>query len=142
MDRRSFIQLATVGGVAGVMSPQAVVASVNKPNMAGGLYYTKDAPGRWHKKIAGHLPRISKQDKPEGKIRLRITTQHGMQAFDHYIVKHILLDKDFKFINENMFDPKKDKAAISDFYLSNYQGPVYVLSVCNKHDTWMNFLEV
>lgn len=145
MDRRNFIQLAALSGVVGAISPQAAVASVNQLNtrmMAGGLFYTKDAPGRWHQKVVGHLPRISKQDKPAGKIKLRVTTQHGMNGFDHYIVKHVLLDQDFKFITENMFDPMKDRAAVSDFYIANYHGPVYVLSVCNKHDTWMSFLNV
>jgi len=36
----------------------------------------------------------------------------------------------------------KDKAAISELSLGQYSGPVHVLSVCNKHDTWMNVTEV
>jgi superoxide reductase len=41
-----------------------------------------------------------------------------------------------------MFDPLKDKAAISELSLEKYSGPVYILSVCNRHDTWMNVTEV
>jgi len=61
-----------------------------------------------------------------------------MNAYQHYIVKHILLDQDFNFIAEKLFDPTKDKIAVSDFNINNYKGTIHVLSVCNKHDTWLN----
>jgi superoxide reductase len=28
------------------------------------------------------------------------------------------------------------------FKLEQYSGPVYALSVCNKHDTWLNVAEI
>jgi superoxide reductase len=37
-----------------------------------------------------------------------------------------------------MFNPDKDKAAISTFTLENYSGAIYALSMCNKHDLWLN----
>jgi len=56
MDRRDFIRLSAYGTTAGIIAPTAVLAST--ASMAGGVYYTKDAPGRWSKKVAGHLPAI------------------------------------------------------------------------------------
>jgi superoxide reductase len=41
-----------------------------------------------------------------------------------------------------LFDPSKDKAAISLFTLQDYSGPLYVLSMCNKHDLWLNATDV
>jgi superoxide reductase len=61
-----------------------------------------------------------------------------MKGFEHYIIKHVLLDKNYKFIDEHLFNPEKDKAAISTFTLDQYNGAIYVLSLCNKHDLWLN----
>jgi len=61
-----------------------------------------------------------------------------MTGYKHYIVKHQILDNSYRFLDEKMFDPMKDKAPVSEFDLGNYCGKFYVLSVCNKHDSWMN----
>ena len=142
MDRRNFIRLATTGSVIGIIAPKTVLAS-SSPSVvgAGGLFYTKDVPGRWSQKAAGHLPNIE-VSKGDGGVSLQVVTPHGMEGYDHYIVKHLLLDKDFKFIDEHMFDPMKDKSPISQFVLGDRQGVVNVLSVCNKHDSWLNTVEV
>jgi len=139
MDRRNFIRLAFSGAVTGIIAPELVLASSS--DMAGGLYYTKDAPGRWSKKVGGHLPNIEVSRGSDG-VSLHIVTSHEMKAYGHYIIKHVVLDKDFNFIAERMFNPIKDKAPISNIGIGNYQGPVNVLSVCNKHDTWLNVAEV
>ncbi|MBQ0721514.1 MAG: hypothetical protein KBT88_01205 [Gammaproteobacteria bacterium] len=143
MDRRNFIRLAFGGAVAGIVAPQLALASapVKAPGMAGGLYFTKDAPGRWSKKVGGHLPNIEVATAESGAV-LKIVTAHSMDSYVHYIVKHIVLDKDFNFIAEHMFDPSKDNAAISEIAVGGYRGVVNVLSVCNKHDTWLNTAEV
>ena len=135
MQRRNFIRLAVAGSVTGIIAPEIVLAGSS--SMAGGVYYTKEAPGRWSKKVAGHLPNIEVLKGDKG-VSIKVVTSHGMDDYQHYIVKHIVLDKDFKFIAEKMFDPTKDKVAISEFSLGNYKGAVNVLSVCNKHDSWLN----
>lgn len=142
MNRRSFIRIGVAGATTGIIAPQMVLAGslgkkMSNSNMAGGVYYTKEAPGRWAKKSGSHSPII---EKAEGGVR--VVTGHPMKANDHWIVKHILLDSDFNFINENMFDPVTDKSAISKFSLNGSTGVVYALSVCNKHDSWLSMLEV
>ena len=144
MDRRKFVSLSAVGiagaGVlSGVVTPIEVVASA--PSMAGGVYLTKDSPGRWAKKIGGHMPEISAVGDAASR-EVKVLTAHGMQGYEHYIVKHIILDADFNYLDERMFDPEKDKAASSLFTVKNYSGRIHCLSVCNKHDTWMNFVDV
>lgn len=104
--------------------------------MAGGVYYTKDAPGRWSKKVGGHLPLIEVSGKD-----IEVTAPHGMSGYEHYIVKHMILNAKFEFMDEKMFDPMKDKAPISQFSL-DYSGRIYVLSACNKHDTWLNIADI
>ncbi len=137
MDRRNFVRLGVAGGVAALFAP--AVANAGKSsgalssNMAGGIYYTAANPGRWGKKINGHLPMIEKGD---GQIQ--VITGHEMNAHSHYITKHILLDGDFNYITEVLFDPIKDKAPKSVFNTSKYNGTVYVVSHCNKHDAWVN----
>ncbi|MBL4762819.1 MAG: twin-arginine translocation signal domain-containing protein [Gammaproteobacteria bacterium] len=135
MDRRSFIRLSALGVAAGIIAPRSVLASA--ANMAGGVYYTKDAPGRWSKKVGGHLPIISIA-KASSLATIEVVTAHGMTGYEHYIVKHMVLNDHFEFMAEKMFDPMKDKAPISQFELGHYSGRIHVLSVCNKHDTWLN----
>ena len=135
MDRRGFIRLSAIGAASGIIAPSSVLAST--PAMAGGVYYTKDAPGRWSKKVGGHLPNIEVSGK-----NIQVTTGHEMNGYEHYIIKHLILNDKFEFISERMFDPMKDKAPISQFSLDEYSGRIHVLSVCNKHDTWLNTAEV
>lgn len=146
MDRRTFVRFGIAGAAATIAAPRPAQAASKSSSldgkMAGGVYYTKDAPGRWGKKVGGHVPIIEKKADSGGKTRVRVTTRHGMPGYEHYIVKHVLLDKDFKFIAEKMFDPKKDKKPVSTFVLDGYRGPLYALSVCNKHDTWIDVIEL
>jgi superoxide reductase len=81
-------------------------------------------------------------EKAGGKITIKVVTAHEMKGYEHYIVKHVLLDSNHKFLDEHMFDPTRDKAAISIFMLQDYSGPIYVLSMWNKHDLWLNGAEV
>ena len=78
MNRRGFIRLSALGATAGIIAPTSLLASSS--NMAGGVYYTKDAPGRWSKKVGGHLPTIEVSGK-----KIQVTTSHGMTGYEHYI---------------------------------------------------------
>jgi len=145
MDRRSFIRLAVAGSAAGIIAPQMVLAGgmghkISSNPMAGGLYYTKDSPGRWAKKAGPHSPNIQ-VSKSAGGIIVDVVTSHPMKGHEHYIVKHMLLDKDFKFMDEKVFDPMKD-SPVSQFTLKSHSGPIYALSVCNLHDSWLSIAEV
>ncbi len=139
MKRRGFIRLSALGAATGIIAPQAVLAATS--SMAGGVYYTKDAPGRWSKIVGSHLPGIS-ISKGEPGTNIEVVTSHGMSGYEHYIIKHIILNDQFEFVTENMFNPMKDKAPISQFSLGNYSGRIHVLSVCNKHDTWLNIADI
>ena len=143
MDRRNFIRLAATGSAAGIIAPATVLANPALPSgaMAGGVYYTKEAPGRWDKKIVGHLPNIELSKGPQGTM-VQVVTPHGMHGHGHYIVKHVVLDQDFNYLTEKVFDPNTDKKEVSEFALGQYSGQVNVLSVCNLHDTWLNVAEV
>ncbi len=150
MDRRKFMRFAFGGAAAGLaagtLAPTLVLASTStsaasESKMAGGVYYTREFPGRWAKKIDGHLPNIEVVKKDDGAV-VKIVTAHGMDPYAHYIVKHMVLDSDFNFIAEHMFDPTTDKAPISEISVGTYRGVVNVLSVCNKHDTWLSTAEV
>ena len=59
-----------------------------KGPLAGSLYYTKNKPGRWKNLLKSHVPIIEKNP-----IILEITTPHEMRGFEHFIIKHIILDK-------------------------------------------------
>jgi len=141
MDRRSFIRIGMAGVASGIIAPKIVLAgSMGQKmsnNMAGGVFYTKDSPGRWAKKAGSHSPIMQRTDSG-----IKVVTGHPMKPGKHWIVKHVLLDSDFKFVAENIFNPSKHKAAISNFSLDGQSGAMYALSVCNLHDSWLSVLEV
>ncbi|MDO9424718.1 MAG: desulfoferrodoxin family protein [Methylobacter sp.] len=141
MERRNFIRLSVAGVGAGIIAPTIALADSSKQVATGNIYYTKEAPGRWSGKVATHSPSIE-IEKAGGKITVKIVTAHEMKGYEHYIVKHVLLDQNYKFIDEYLFNPTKDQAAISTFTLHDYSGPIYALSLCNKHDLWLNGAEV
>ena len=142
MERRDFIRLSLMSAGVGMALPTISLAEIDKKvKGASDIYYTKEDPGRWSGKVATHLPNIE-IEKAGGKVTVKVVTPHEMKGYEHYIVKHVLLDKNHKFLDEKMFDPTKDTAAISTFTLQDYSGPIYVLSMCNKHDLWLNGSEV
>lgn len=134
MKRRTLLNASIFGAVAGtVLSGHAVADKGSK--FAGAVYYTADNPGRWDKKVAGHSPVIQSELKG-GKKVVTITTPHEMVSH-HFIAKHTLFDEKMNVLGEKVFDPAKDKAAISSYTLDSYEGKVYAVSICNKHDTWL-----
>lgn len=139
MHRRDFMYFGLSASAGTLIIPRSVLAGVADidPRMAGSVYHTRDAPGRWNKKVSSHLPNIEIEKTSDG-TNLRVETRHTVEGYDHYIVKHLVLDQDYQFIDEHMFDPTREKHPVSTFSLSKYSGPVHVLSVCNIHDTWMN----
>jgi superoxide reductase len=142
MERRDFIRLSAAGAAVGLITPTLAGAEPGKqPTPPGDVFYTKDSQGRWAGKAATHLP-VIEASKADGKTTVKITTPHEVKGYEHYIVKHVLLDKDYKFLNERLFDPSKDPVAISEFSLAGYSGTVYALSLCNKHDLWLSSAEV
>jgi superoxide reductase len=142
MERRDFIRLSIAGAGASLIAPAIAADNAAKPvPPAADLYYTKEAPGRWAGKVATHLPNIE-ISKAGDSVTIKIVTPHEMKGYEHYIVKHVLLDKDYKFLNEHLFDPTKESVPASEFTLKNYTGTLYALSMCNKHDVWVNNTEV
>jgi superoxide reductase len=142
MERRDFIRLSVAGVSSGIIAPAMALAKSDLlVKGASDIYYTKEDPGRWSGKVATHLPNID-IEKKAGKVTVNVATAHEMKGYEHYIVKHVLLDQNYKFIDERLFDPTRDKAAISAFTIQDYSGPIYVLSMCNKHDLWLNGAEI
>lgn len=140
MKRRDFIQLSTTLA-AGALTPVLAKAEQAQPSQSADIYYTKDSLGRWQGKAATHLPNIE-IIRTNGSITVNIVTAHEMKGYEHYIIKHVLLDKNHQFIAEKMFDPMTDKMANSTFNLGSYSGTLYALSLCNKHDLWLHSVDV
>jgi superoxide reductase len=140
MNRRDFMRLSLAG--AGLMTLNATPLLAETKSAAqlvgaGGLFYTKENAGRWAGKVVTHLPTVEIE-----KSTVKVTTAHEMNGFEHYIVKHVLLDKNYQFLDEHVFNPTVDKTAVSTFTLPNYSGTLHVLSLCNKHDVWLTTVEL
>lgn len=139
MDRRRFLHLGALGGAASIMLPTRVLAGSVSPTaapLAGSVYYTADAPGRWSGKQAGHVPLIEISGS-----RVQVATAHGMEGYEHYIVKHVLLDEHLGFVGETLFNPETD-SPISEYDLANLENRIFAVSLCNKHDAWLSVLEL
>ncbi|MDD2723175.1 MAG: desulfoferrodoxin family protein [Methylovulum sp.] len=141
MKRRDFIQLSATGLATSLIAPTMAQAESSQTVATADIYYTKESSGRWSGKAATHLPNIE-VGKADGKVVVKVVTAHEMKGYEHYIVKHVLLDKNHQFIAEKMFNPMEDKAPISTFTLDSYSGTLYALSLCNKHDLWLSSVEV
>lgn len=142
MDKRQFMRISIAGAAGALFVPRSLYAGMVAPaletRLAGGVYHTADAYGRWNKGLADHhLPEFAKQGDS-----LQVTTHHPMSGYEHYIVKHQLLDGDFNFITEHMYNPQTDKAPETSFDIGGRNGTIYVLTMCNIHDVWMNATEV
>jgi superoxide reductase len=142
MDRRNFLKVGMGGAAAGVLLPQQLLAHDAADGMAGGVYYTAEHPGRWANKVGSHLPQMEAVAGADGGVTVKVVTKHGQHGYEHYIVKHQLLDANYQFLAETMFDPDKDEAESEYKLPAGYKGKVYALSMCNKHDNWLNGIEV
>lgn len=146
VDKRSFIRFGLAGGTASIITPKSVFAAGMdtglKSKLAGGVFHTEDAFGRWNKGVADHhLPKFEK--KMSGSAaHLHVATDHPMIAYAHYIIKHELLNSDFRYMQEHPYNPTSDKAPVSTFDIGDYRGIVYVMTICNVHDVWLNMVEV
>ena len=59
--------------------------------------------------------------------------QAGFQTWKKNFKKIALKNE----ISEKIFDPSKD-TPVSKHNIAGYHDKIFVLSVCNKHDTWLN----
>ncbi|MGR3175534.1 MAG: desulfoferrodoxin family protein [Candidatus Scalindua sp.] len=139
-NRRAFLKssLAVAAGMAiGQVSP----VSADSVSFPKGVVYTKQNPGKWSKKVAGHLPKV----KVEGN-KVTVTTTHGMTD-EHYIVRHTIVSRNGDVLGEKTFFPS-DAEAKSVFELSGTRSKyvwdtatLYATSFCNKHDLWVTEFE-
>ena len=141
MHRRALMRMGFLGAATAVFAPRAVFASGSPADpfqspLAGSVFYTAQAPGRWDGKQGGHVPIIERAGNA-----IEVTTSHPMDGYDHYIVKHVILDQHFAFVREVMFDPAKD-APVSEHDIAGLEHVVYAISLCNKHDAWLGALEL
>jgi superoxide reductase len=140
MHRRLFIKnigLVSVG--AAFIAPQKVFAAGPNPMtsaFAGSIYYTKTSPGRWAGKEDGHVPTIERNGNS-----VQVTTGHEMNGYEHYIIKHQVFNNNLEFVHEVMFDPETE-APVSEHDISGLKDTIYVVSLCNKHDAWLNVLKL
>ena len=104
--------------------------------LAGSFYYTKNKPGNNENVVQSHSPILEINENT-----LSVSTPHEMKGYDHYIVKHIVLDNKFNIISEKVFDPSKEKP-ISEHNIIGYEDKLYVLSICNNHDTWVDIIKI
>ena len=104
--------------------------------LSGKIYYTRTSPGRWKDVLESHVPEVSINNNI-----LEVSTLHEMRGYEHYISKHIVLDYKLNIISEKIFDPSKD-APVSSHNIAGYYDKIFILSVCNKHDTWLTIFNL
>lgn len=139
MHRRLFLKgFGLIGVASSTALPKIAMAGglldPMNSKLAGSLFYTMEMPGRWTGKEAGHVPMIERSGN-----MIEVTTGHEMDGYTHYIVKHILLDENLDFVAETIFDPDVD-APISTYDVTGMRSALYAVSLCNKHDAWLNRL--
>ena len=71
---------------------------------------------------------------------VRTATNHSMKT-SQFIVKHILTDVERSYVNEQVFDVAFDLPR-SRFELNHYSGRLFIVSMFNLHDNWINWADV
>ena len=104
--------------------------------LAGSFYYTKNKPERCSNVKESHVPLLRLKNNI-----LVVSTPHEMKGYNHNIIKHIILNNKFKIFSEKNFDPSKE-VPLSRHTIPGYDCELFILSVCNKHDTWLNLLKI
>jgi superoxide reductase len=141
VNKRDFICISIAGAAGVLFVPRKLMADVAPAldtKLAGGVYHTATAFGRWNQGIAdAHLAEFKKTGS-----KLHVVSHHPMKSYEHYIVKHELLDSKFNFITEHSYDPKAVKTPEATFEIDGRSGVIYVLTMCNVHDVWVNATEV
>lgn len=140
MNRRYFLESMLLGGAA-LLVPGAALAAATRfdpmtSKLAGAVYYTKKRPGRWSNYATQHLPTFTRKGNA-----LQLRTGHEMRGYNHFIIKHMLFDQNFRMIGERSFDPEKDWP-VSVYDITGLDKALYGVSVCNLHDTWMSALKL
>ncbi len=135
-NRRAFLK-SSLAVAAGMAIGQVAPVSADSVSFPRGIVYTKQNPGKWSKKVGGHLPKV----KVEGN-KVTVTTTHGMTD-EHYIVRHTIVSGTGDVLGEKTFSPS-DAEARSVFELSGAHSmyvwdtaTLYATSFCNKHDLWV-----
>ena len=129
-SRRLFLKGALSTAAAATTISAANVFASSHTTMTG-VIYTKENPGKWAKKVGGHLPSINIDSN-----KVTIKTNHGMSK-KHFIVRHTLVSEQGEVLGEKTFTPE-DEEAVSSFELAaSYKGKLYATSFCNKHDFWL-----
>ncbi|WP_373086018.1 desulfoferrodoxin family protein [Sneathiella sp.] len=145
LNRRQALAMAGGGATALLASATPTLAAESCDMqaalrmLAGKIFYSTDEPGRWAGKEPGHSPLI-KVDKAGKDVLVRAATRHPMEA-DHFILKHLLMDADLNVVHEQYFDKSFDLPR-SRFELNGYKGRLYIVSICNVHDNWINWADV
>ncbi|MCP4267155.1 MAG: twin-arginine translocation signal domain-containing protein [Candidatus Brocadiaceae bacterium] len=139
-NRRTFLK-TSLAVAAGLVVSRISPAWADSASLPKGIVYTRENPGKWTKKVKGHVPNV----KVEGN-KVTVTTTHGM-ADEHYVVRHTLVSKNGVVLGEKTFKPS-DAEARSVFELTDVtpkyawdSTTLYATSFCNKHDLWVTEFE-
>jgi superoxide reductase len=140
LKRRSILKLCAAAGAAtaaqAIPARAGALVMIGGP-MAGSVYFTRDAPGIWLREVERHIPEIQTESAPGETTSVTIKTPHPMAGCGHYIIKHKLLDAQFRLLSQKTFDPNGDAPVSRHALPAGYQGPIYAVSVCNLHDLWI-----
>ena len=133
-NRRDFLKTSLVIS-AGVVATNSAPVFASTTAFQKGIIYTKDNPGKWAKKVGGHLPIVTVDGN-----QVTIETKHGMSE-EHYIVRHTIVSGNGEVLGEKTFSPTDEKA-LSVFKLEGKYSVLYATSFCNKHDLWVSEFSV
>ena len=139
-NRRTFLK-TSLAVAAGLVVSRITPVSADPTSLPRGIVYTRENPGKWSKKVKGHIPNV----KVEGN-KVTVTTTHGMTD-EHFIVRHTLVSKNGDVLGEKTFK-SSDAEAKSVFELPDVASKyvwdttkLYATSFCNKHDLWVTEFE-
>ena len=129
MKRRDFIRISSLTLAALAIPRVSKATGLNC--FPPGVVYTKEAPGKWAKKVGSHAPKV----KVEGR-KVTIETVHPMTKA-HFIVRHTLVSEAGEVLGAKTFTPEDKRACSSHEIPTGAGNKFFATSFCNLHDFWV-----
>lgn len=131
MNRRTFLTSAAATAVlASAIGKAGASEQTTRGLPPRNIFYTKENPGQWEKKVGTHVPKLEIKGS-----KVTLITPHPMTEA-HFIVRHSLLLADGTVVGSKTFTYRD--SPVSEFELpAGYKGAVFGTSFCNQHDFWL-----
>ncbi len=148
-ERRRFLKIVAAGPAGALLVPllaesgpgtlfadvECVAGELGR--LPENVIYTRERQGVWKGKAGSHVPLVD-VERRDGKVVLKVETQHGMSE-GHYIVRHTVVSGEGKVLGAKTFKWTDEPVSTHEIEIpgSEKGRELFVTSFCSLHDLWL-----